>query len=66
MKSPPIQYSDEQARQKTEAFIAGQLPRSKAGQAARLGARADSSHPGLRVLKHLQLGRRLAWLKVCT
>jgi hypothetical protein len=23
MKSPPIQYSDEQARQKTEAFIAG-------------------------------------------
>jgi hypothetical protein len=24
MKSPPIQYSDEEARVKTEAFIAGQ------------------------------------------
>ncbi len=30
MKSPPIQYSDEQARMLTEEFIAGQLPPERA------------------------------------
>jgi myo-inositol-1-phosphate synthase len=35
MKSPPVQYSDEEARERTRRFIAGELPERPAPQARR-------------------------------
>ena len=40
MKSPPIQYTDEQARIMTEEFISGQLQAESA-----VGSAASASHP---------------------